>query len=170
MSDEHTNNKKRTRSSKNELERDLLKGNKRFESPTLNDGSLKGLQNVEAITTPDEQSTAVGRSTKLYFKPSSILSRGTSRDLSCSLKKRKHGDNEEEETTYLSNVRLFGWFISFFLILLYGGSSYFYSLVMQSSDDESDDAKTRVPARTRKTMAKRKRSTEIHKLSERVSL
>ncbi|XP_056844336.1 transcription factor PIL1 isoform X2 [Raphanus sativus] len=139
VSDEHTNNKKRTRSSKNELERDLLKGNKRFESPTLNDGSLKGLQNVEAITTPDEQSTAVGRSTKLYFKPSSILSRGTSRDLSCSLKKRKHGDNEEEETTYLSN----------------------------SSDDESDDAKTRVPARTRKTMAKRKRSTEIHKLSER---
>lgn len=41
---------------------------------------------------------------------------------------------------------------------------------MQSSDDESDDAKTRFPTRTKKTMAKRKRSTEVHRLSERVSL
>ncbi|KAG2290688.1 hypothetical protein Bca52824_050292 [Brassica carinata] len=140
VSDEQTNNKKRTKSSKNELERDLLKGNKRFESPTLNDDSLNGLKNVEVITAPpDEQSAAVGRSTKLYLPPSSMLSRGTSRDLSCSSNKRKCGDNEEEETTYLSN----------------------------SSDDESDDAKTRVPARTRKTIAKRKRSTEVHKLSER---
>ncbi|CAH8387006.1 unnamed protein product [Eruca vesicaria subsp. sativa] len=141
VSDEQTNKKKRTKSSKNESERDLLKGNKRFEAPTLNDYSLKGLKNVEVITAPpDAQSEAVGRSTKLYFRPSSMLSRGTSRDLSCSLKKRKCGDNEEEEeTTYLSN----------------------------SSDDESDDAKTRVPARTRKTVAKRKRSTEVHKLSER---
>lgn len=173
VSGEQTNNKKRTKPSKNELERALLTGNKRFESPTLNDDSLKGLKNVEVIKAPpDEQSEAVGRSTKLYFTPSSMLSRRTSRDLSISLKKRKCGDNEEEEeeTTYLSNVRLSGWFISFFLILLYVGSSFFFSLVMQSSDDESDDAKTRVPARTRKTMAKRKRSTEVHRLSERVSL
>ncbi|CAF1798640.1 hypothetical protein HID58_057961 [Brassica napus] len=142
VSGEQTNNKKRTKPSKNELERALLTGNKRFESPTLNDDSLKGLKNVEVIKAPpDEQSEAVGRSTKLYFTPSSMLSRRTSRDLSISLKKRKCGDNEEEEeeTTYLSN----------------------------SSDDESDDAKTRVPARTRKTMAKRKRSTEVHRLSER---
>ncbi|KAF8106981.1 hypothetical protein N665_0129s0050 [Sinapis alba] len=139
--DEQTNNKKRIKSSRNE--RDVLKGNKRFEVSALNDDSLKGLKNVEVMITapPDEQSAAVGRSTELYFASSSMLSRGTSRDLSCSLKKRKCGDNEEEdeETTYLSN----------------------------NLDDESDDAKTRVPARTRKTMGKRKQSTEVHRLSER---
>lgn len=121
VSDEQTNNKNRT-SSKNRIERDILKGNKRFESPTLNDDSLNGLKNVEVSTAPpDEQSEAIGRSTKLYCTPSSMLSRGTSRDLGCSLKKRKCGDNEEEETTYLSNVRLSRWFIIFVLILLYGG-------------------------------------------------
>lgn len=170
--DEQTNNKKRIKSSRNE--RDVLKGNKRFEVSALNDDSLKGLKNVEVMITapPDEQSAAVGRSTELYFASSSMLSRGTSRDLSCSLKKRKCGDNEEEdeETTYLSNVRLIRWFISFVLNSFVWWILIFFSLVMQNLDDESDDAKTRVPARTRKTMGKRKQSTEVHRLSERVSL
>lgn len=40
---------------------------------------------------------------------------------------------------------------------------------MQNSDDESEDSKTtQVSPRTRKTVTKRKRSTEVHKLSERV--
>lgn len=46
---------------------------------------------------------------------------------------------------------------------------YFIFLALQS-DDGSDDGKTRVTATTRKTVAKKKRSTEVHKLSERVSL
>lgn len=41
---------------------------------------------------------------------------------------------------------------------------------MQNPDDESDDAKTQVHARIRKPVTKRKRSTEVHKLYERVSL
>ncbi|KFK37457.1 hypothetical protein AALP_AA4G259600 [Arabis alpina] len=117
------------------------KSNKRFETSILVDDSLKGLKNVhEVITTPpDEQSVAVGRSTELYFASSSMFSRGTSRDLSfCSFKKI-YGDLDEEESTYLSN----------------------------NSDDESDDAKPQVPTRTRKMMTKRKRNTEVHKLSER---
>ncbi|KAJ0258148.1 Transcription factor PIL1 [Hirschfeldia incana] len=138
VSNEQTNNKKRTKSSNNELERALLQDNKRFKSS--NNDSSNGLKNVEVITAPpDEQSEAVGRSTKMYFTPSSMLSLGSSRDLSCSLEKRKCGDIDEEETNYISN----------------------------SSDDESDDAKRLAPAKTRKTMAKRKRSTEVHKLSER---
>ncbi|KAJ4870904.1 Transcription factor PIL1 [Raphanus sativus] len=102
----------------------------------MND-SLKGLKNIEVTTAPpDEQSVAVGRSTELYIVSSS---RGTSKDLNCcSLKKRKYGDMEEEESTYLRN-----------------------------SDNGSDDARIRVTATTRKTVAKRKRSTESHKLSER---
>ena len=67
---------------------------------------LLKVQNVEVTTAPpDEQSAAVGRSTELYFASSSKFSRGTSRGLSCCSLKRKYGDIEEEESTYLSNVR-----------------------------------------------------------------
>nr|CAA8286760.1 Unknown [Brassica rapa]CAA8287729.1 Unknown [Brassica rapa]CAA8392346.1 Unknown [Brassica rapa]CAA8404007.1 Unknown [Brassica rapa] len=132
--------KRKINPSKTESERDVWKRNKRFESSKLMNDSLKSLKNVEVTTAPpDEQSIAVGRSAELYFASSSMLSGGTSRDLSCcSLKKRKYGDMEEEESTYLSN-----------------------------SDDGSDDGKTRVTTTTRKTVAKKKRSTEVHKLSER---
>lgn len=99
-------NKKKLKSSKIESERNVSKSNKRVESSTLIDDSSKGPKNVEVTRTPpDEQSAAVGRSTELYSASSSMFSRGSSRDLSlCSLK-RKHGDIEEEESTYLSNVR-----------------------------------------------------------------
>ncbi|CAH2057691.1 unnamed protein product [Thlaspi arvense] len=135
------NNKKKKNSSKIGFEKDVLKNKRGFESSTLNDDSLKGLKDVGVITAPDEHSAAVGRSTELYFTSSSMFSRETWRDLGCcSFKRRKYGDiEEEEESTSLSN----------------------------NSDDESDDAKTRVPARKRKTVTKRKRSTEVLKLSER---
>lgn len=85
--------------------REVLKSKKRYESSTtLIDDSLKGLKNVEVITAPpDEQSAAIGRSTELYFASSPMFSRGTSRDFPL---KKKYGDfEEEEESTYLSNVR-----------------------------------------------------------------
>ncbi|CAH8367335.1 unnamed protein product [Eruca vesicaria subsp. sativa] len=87
---------------KTESERDVWKSNKCFESSKLRKDSLKGLKNIEVITSPpDEQSTAVGRSTKLYFASSSMFSGRTSRDLSCcSLNRRNYGDMEEEESTY----------------------------------------------------------------------
>ncbi|KAG2332013.1 hypothetical protein Bca52824_003193 [Brassica carinata] len=131
-----SNHKKKIKPSKTESERDVWKRNKLFESSKLMNDSLKGLKNVEVITSPpDEQSAAVGRSKELYVASSSKFSRGTSRDLSCCyLKKRKYSDMEEEESTYLSNPV---------------------------------DAKTRVTATTRKTVAKKKRSTKGHKLSER---
>lgn len=107
---EQTNNintkKRKIKSFETEFERDVSKSNKLVESSINMDGSFKVSKNVGVITAPpDEQSAAVGRSTELYFA-SSKLSRGTSRDQrSCSLK-RKYGDIEEEEsTTYLSNVR-----------------------------------------------------------------
>lgn len=112
--DEQTNNnnnkKEKIKSSKIEFDqRDVSKSNKRFESSsTLIDDSLKGSKNVDEVITapPDEQSAAVGRSADLYFASSSMFSRGTARDLSCSsLKRSKYGDIEEEESTYLSNVR-----------------------------------------------------------------
>lgn len=104
---DESNNKKKIKFAKIESETNVSKSNKRVESSTLIDDSAKDSKNVEVITSPpDEQSAAVGRSTELYFASSSMFSQGTSRDQSfCSLK-RKHGDiEEEEESTYLSNVR-----------------------------------------------------------------
>ncbi|XP_019100995.1 PREDICTED: transcription factor PIL1-like [Camelina sativa] len=139
---EQINNKKKIKSSKTESERNVSKSHKRVESSTLIDDSAKGPKNVEVTTAPpDEQSVAVGRSTELYFASSSKFSRGSSRDQSLSSLKRKHGDIEEEESTYL---------------------------ISNNSDDESDDEKTQVHVRTRKPVTKkRKRSTEVHRLSER---
>ncbi|CAF1701483.1 unnamed protein product [Brassica oleracea] len=54
--------------------------------------------------------------------------------------------------------------------MLSGGTSRDLKLLFfkkEKSDDGSDDGKTRVTATTRKTVAKKKRSTEVHKLSER---
>ncbi|CAN6979288.1 unnamed protein product [Brassica oleracea var. botrytis] len=61
-----------------------------FKKNIKNLGGSQVVPNVEVITAPpDEQSIAVGRSAELYFASSSMLSGGTSRDLSCcSLKKR----------------------------------------------------------------------------------
>ncbi|EOA27188.1 hypothetical protein CARUB_v10023299mg [Capsella rubella] len=140
--DEQMINKKKSSSKIESDQRNVSKSNKRVASSTLIDDSAKGPKNVEVTTSPpDEQSVAVGRSTELYFASSSMFSRGTSIDQSfCSLK-RNLGDTEEEESTYL---------------------------ISNNSDDESDDdEKTQVHVRTRKPAAKRKRSTEVHKLSER---
>ncbi|CAN8314381.1 unnamed protein product [Cochlearia groenlandica] len=117
------------------------KGFKSSITTIINDGSLENVEEGVITTPPDEQSAAaVGISTELYF----ASSRGTPRDLlSCnsSFKRSNCGDLEDEESSYLYNY---------------------------ISDDESDDAKTRVLARTRKTlMTKRKRSTQVHKLYER---
>ncbi|KAL1189257.1 Transcription factor PIL1 [Cardamine amara subsp. amara] len=132
--------KKKIKSAKIEFERNVSKYNKRVESSTLINDFAKCPKSVQAITAPpDEQSAAVGRSTELYFASSSMFSLGTSRDLSCCSLRRKYGDLEEEESTYLSN----------------------------NSNDESDDAQTQVPMKTRNSVKKRKRSTEDHKLSER---
>lgn len=120
--DEQTNDnnnkkKKKIKPSKTESERNIWKRNKRSESSKLMNDSLKGLKNIEVTTAPpDEQSVAVGRSRELYIASSS---RGTSKDLNCcSLKKRKYGDMEEEESTYLRNVRFNLILVRLILVLI----------------------------------------------------
>ncbi|XP_019082436.1 PREDICTED: transcription factor PIL1-like [Camelina sativa] len=133
----NNNNKKKITSSKTESERNVSKSHKRVESSTLIDDSAKGPTYVEVITAPPDEQSAAVGRST----SSSKFSQGSSRDRSLSSLKRKHGDIEEEESTYL---------------------------ISNNSDDESDDEKTQVHMRTRKPVTKkRKRSTEVHRLSER---